>query len=90
MRFYVSFIPKGVYSLPEAYISERCATIKYGSDQYLELYVTPEEAHIVVQFDCNSAMTCVSKSDLQAFYLPENLQNVFLSFQVSGKNWYNK
>lgn len=63
----------------------KCATIKYSLGQYLELCITPEKTHTVVQFDCNTTVTCVSESDLQAFCLPGKLQKVgfFASFLSS-------
>lgn len=68
-KFNISFISRGVYPQSRAYFSEKHAKIKYSLNSYLQFCVAPEKAHVVVQFDCNSAMTCVSESNSQAFCL---------------------
>jgi len=52
----------------------------YSSDLYFQLCVASEKVHVVVHFDCSCAVTFVSESDLQAFCLSGNLQEVFSLF----------
>lgn len=92
-KFNIYFIPRGVYPQSRAYFSEKHAKIKYSLNSYLQFCVAPEKAHVLVQFDCNSAMTCVSESDSQAFCLFRKCGELvfwFFFFWESGKNWYSK